>query len=93
MTTKENIEDAWKTCIPIQKMPSNPYKVVCMEPTTAKYIRISVAGKDIPLQLSEVEVWGSNKAGEFIQFLPYHLYRESQNKSLTFDVRIKHLYV
>ena len=66
MSTKENIEDSWKTCIPIQKMTGNPYKVVCMEPTTAKYIRISVAGKDIPLYLSEVEVWAISDAGEFI---------------------------
>ena len=56
MSTKENKDDAWKTCIPIQKMPSNPYKVVCTEPTTAKYIRISVAGLKTPLYLTEVEV-------------------------------------
>ena len=69
MSTKEKKEDAWKTCIPIQKMASNPYKVVCMEPTTAKYIRISVAGLKTPLYLNEVEVMVEVPEKTFSKFL------------------------
>ena len=65
MQTKEQSTDSWKNCISEQKMPSNPYKVVCEEPTIAKYLKISVAGNNIPLYLKEVEVVGKYVDGEY----------------------------
>ena len=66
VSTREQPTESWKNCISEQKMPSNPYKVVCDDSSTiAKYLRITVTGEKNPLYLREVEVLGYFLPGEY----------------------------
>ena len=70
VSTKKHQSDSWKNCTSEQKLFSNVSKIVCDEPTIAKYLKISVAGIRrwdymVRLYLNEVEVVGNSTDGEY----------------------------
>ena len=59
MSTKQSSHytDNWVACLSETKIESTPYNVFCDRPTSAKYLKISLAG-DARLYLHEVIVVG-----------------------------------
>ena len=69
--TRMRDDEEWTVCKGEHSMsrPIDPYVVVCDKPTTAKYVRVSVAGSK-NLYLGEVQVFGKLPAGESCKFCP-----------------------
>ena len=63
--TRMRDDEEWTVCKGEHSMsrPIDPYVVVCDRPTTARYVRVSVAGS-VPLYMREVQVFRKPLAGK-----------------------------